>query len=145
MPPWSTCRKRAWDKRRVKDINTTDLGRLGEVKAMTALTQMGWYPFTDISGKCPVDIIAWKDGMTKTFQVKSTAFIAPSGNYQVSIKSSRPNKTKNITKKFDPNVVDYLAVYITPKDQVYFIPAQDVKTGTSLTLDKQHDIYLTID
>lgn len=126
-------------------MNTTDAGRLGEAKALAKLTEYGWYPFTDISGKCPVDIIAWKDGQTKTFQVKATASTAPSGNYVVQVGSIRPNRTGNVINKFDPVSCDYLVVYISVTDKVYFIPSNEVAVGRQLTIDDRHTVYLTME
>lgn len=126
-------------------MNTTDAGRLGEAKALAKLTEYGWYPFTDISGKCPVDIIAWKDGQTKTFQVKATASTARSGKYVVQVGSTRPNRTGNTIHKFTADSCDYLVVYIIPEDRVYFIPSEEVKVGRELTLDDKHEVYLELE
>lgn len=122
--------------------STTDAGRLGEVKAMARLTELGWYPFSDISGKCPVDILAWKDGITRSFQIKTTNTTSSSGKYIVQIGAVRPNRTGNVIKKFDPKSVDYLAVYVIPEDAVYFIATSSVTTGRSLTIQPAHATML---
>lgn len=119
-------------------MNTTDAGRLGEVKIMARLTELGWFPFTDLSGKCLVDIIAWRSGVTRTFQVKTTETMAPSGNFTVQIGSIRPNRTGNTIKKFDNKSVDYLAVYIVPLDMVQFIAAATITTGRTVTVARVH-------
>ena len=115
-------------------MNTTDAGRLGEAKAIHELTKHGWYPFTDISGKCPVDILAWKDGRVIRIQVKTTGTVAKSGNYIAQIGCTRPNRTGNTIKKFNPKDSDYLAVYIEPTDTLYFILSSSVTVGRELTI-----------
>ncbi len=118
-----------------KHVKTTDAGRLGEAKTIARLTELGWYPFLDLSGKCPIDIIAYKDGVVKTIQVKTTGVTTPSGKYVVQIGSTRPNRTENIIKKFDVDAQDYLAVYIIDTDVVVFIPAKEILSGRSLVVE----------
>ena len=119
-------------------METTDAGRLGEVKILSRLTELGWYPFVDISGKCPVDIIAWKNGKTKTFQVKATAYTGTGTKFLVQIGSIRPNRTGNTIKKFDSAGCDYLAVYIIPEDRVVFIASETIKAGRQITIQNTH-------
>lgn len=118
-----------------KRVKTTDAGRLGEAKTIARLTELGWYPFLDLSGKCTIDIIAYKDGVVKTIQVKTTSVTTPSGKYVVQIGSTRPNRTENIIKKFDVDAQDYLAVYIIDTDVVVFIPAKEILSGRSLVVE----------
>ena len=125
-------------------MNSTDMGRLGEIKALAKLVEFGWYPFTDISGKCPVDIIAWKDGLVKSFQVKSTDSFSKSGKPMVQVGTCRPNRTTTIVKSFDKDSADYLIVYVKSTDKVYFIPSEDVTAGRGLTIQDKHDIFLVI-
>ena len=113
-------------------MNTTDLGRLGEIKVAARLVELGWYVFTDISGKCPVDLIAWKDGIHISFQVKSTNSKSPLG-YTVGVSKSRPNRTRNSNIHFNKDEADYLAVYILPLDTVCFLRSKDVEVVRSLT------------
>lgn len=114
-------------------MNTTDLGRLGEAKVIPRLVELGWYPFTDISGKCPVDIIAWKDSRTVTLQVKYCNTVSSSGGYQVSVGSIRPNRSGNAIHRFDGMSVDYIAAYLAGIDTICFVPAEEVP-GRILTL-----------
>lgn len=115
-------------------VNTTDAGRLGEVKILASLVELGWYPFTDISGKCPVDILAWKDGKLISIQVKTTGSISKSGKYIVQVGSVRPNRTGNTIKKFDNTTVDYLAVYVIPENKVLFLKASEILVQRAYTL-----------
>lgn len=115
-------------------MSTTDAGRVGEAKILASLAESGWYPFVDISGKCPVDIIAWKDGQTLTFQVKATSTTTASGKWAVQIGSVRPNRSGNVIKKFDPTAQDYLAIYIAPLDTVMFLKADAITAGRSIAV-----------
>lgn len=123
-------------------MTTTDAGRLGEIKVMSALTAAGWYPFVDLSGKCPVDIIAWKDLSVITIQVKSTAY-KPNGTYYVvQLGSVRPNRTSNVVKKYAANAQDFMAVYVAPQDKVYLIPGSEIQSTRTLTIDDRFSQYL---
>lgn len=121
-------------------MSTTDAGRLGEAKVIAELVARGWYPFIDVSGKCPVDIIAWKEGVTITVQVKSTSY-KPGNKYQAQIGSIRPNRSGNGIHKFDNTSCDYLAIYVAPENRIAFIKASDITVGRSLTV--QEDMFLT--
>lgn len=116
-------------------MSTTDAGRVGEAKVLAKLTESGWYPFVDLSGKCPVDILAWKDNQIISVQVKSTATQAPSGKWVVQIGCVRPNRTGNVIKKFDSTAQDYLAVYIAPVDVVVFVKSSEITAGRSLAIE----------
>lgn len=121
-------------------MSTTDAGRLGEAKVIAELVARGWYPFVDISGKCPVDIIAWKNGVTITIQVKSTAY-RPGKKYVAQIGSIRPNRTSNGIHKFESTSCDYLAIYVAPENRVAFVKASDITAGRSLTV--KEEMFLT--
>jgi hypothetical protein len=116
-------------------MSTTDMGRLAEAKVISQLVADGWYPFLDISGKCPVDIIAWKDGETKRIQVKYTGYQAY-GSWTVQLKSVRPNRTKNTIHQFDNSQFEWLAVYIEPEDEVVFIEASTITAKNSLAVKR---------
>ena len=115
-------------------MSTTDAGRVGEAKVLARLTELGWYPFVDILGKCPVDIVAWKDGKTISVQVKATSTKTSSGKYSVQIGSVRPNRSGNTIKKFDQSAQDYLAVYVDQLDIVMFFASEDITTGRMITI-----------
>lgn len=102
---------------------------------LARLAELGWYPFVDISGKCPVDIVAWKDGRTVSIQVKSTSTQTPSGKWSVQIGCVRPNRNGNTIHKFDAAAQDYLAIYIAPTDTVVFIDAKTITAGRNLSVE----------
>lgn len=115
-------------------MHTSDKGRLGEIKVMSRLVELGWYPFSDLSGKCPVDLLAWKDGKIVSVQVKSCDRQNTSGSYRVSIGRTRANRTENIVHKFDSTSCDYLAVYLMSINKVCFIKSYDITTGRELSI-----------
>lgn len=114
-------------------MKTTDLGRLGEVKVSARLVELGWYPFIDPSGKCPVDLLAWKGGLIISFQVKSCGSPDSDGRYMVQVGSLRPNRTETVVHKFNKDSCDYLAVYLLDDDEVCFIPSEEVP-GRALSI-----------
>lgn len=79
------------------------------------------------------DLVIDEDGILKKVQVKTTGRKAPSGNYEVQIKSVRSNKSLNKIKRFDPQAVDYLFILCNDGSK-YLIPTHDVNVGGSLTL-----------
>ena len=105
------------------DVNL--LGRVGEAKVIAALSEQGWYPFLDISGKSPVDLIAWKNGRPLTIQIKSTTQ-SKNNSWQVETKRVRINTKGSVQKGFEQGVCDFLAVYIEPIDVVCFVPSLEV-------------------
>lgn len=109
-------------------MNTTDIGRLGEAKVIARLVELGWFPFTDISGKCPVDLLAYKDGRTASFQVKTTT------NDTVQLRRIRNNTSGTTVHKFDNNVADWLAVYIVEWDEVQFHPCKGITQTATMKL-----------
>lgn len=116
-------------------MNTTNLGRLGEAKVVARLTELGWYPFTDPSGKCPVDLVAWKDGRLVSLQVKACNSKPYGVSYSVQLRSTRPNRTGNAVKLFDPASVDYLAVYLQGDDLVCFVPSGKISSGRQVSMN----------
>lgn len=120
-------------------MDTTDLGRLGEAKVISRLTELGWYPFVDPSGKCPVDLVAWKKGKLTSFQVKSCNTKPYGTSYCVSIRSTRPNRTGNTVKLLDPDSVDYLAVYLQGDDLVCFVPSGKISSGRQVSINLERD------
>jgi len=120
-------------------MNTTDLGRLGEAKVLAELTALGYYVFTDLSGKCPVDLIIWKDGVSKTVQVKSTDSKRYT-SWVVQLRSIRPNRSGNTIKLWDPSQVDYLAVYIHAENRVVLIESASITQTSALTI-QENSVY----
>ena len=112
-------------------MSTTDSGRLGEVKVLARLVELGWYPFTDLSGKCPVDILAWKNGETISVQVKSSDRIVYGDSYSVQIGSVRHNRTSNTVNMFDNTSVDYQAVFFKTPNKVCFFKASEITSKRS--------------
>lgn len=122
-------------------MNSSDIGRLGESKVISRLVELGWYPYIDISGKSPIDIIAWQDGRVVTIQVKTCSRANESGSYQVEVKTTRHNASGRTVKDFDSQSCDYLAVYIIELDTIAFIPSSLVpRTAIWLSEDGKHKI-----
>jgi hypothetical protein len=115
-------------------MNTTDAGRLGEAKVIARLTELGWYLFSDLSGKCPVDLLAWKDNQVIRIQVKTSGYSPNQGSYEVKLSSIRPNRTGNTIKKLDANSIDYLAIYLSELDEVCFVPSEQLGARTTVAI-----------
>lgn len=107
-------------------MNTTDLGRIGEAKVIARLTELGWYPFVDVSGKCSIDLIALRNGEIRRIQVKSCQSSNNGGTWQIQLKSVRPNRTGNVIKFLDITQVDCIAIYLHDIDAVVFVRTSDM-------------------
>ena len=117
-------------------VTSSEYGRLGEARVISELVKKGWYPFVDISGKCPVDIVAWKDGQTVTIQVKSSTVISKNGKWVVQIGATRSNKTSNVVKNFDNTAQEYLAIHLSIPDVVVFVKSDTITTKREFQVDQ---------
>ena len=86
------------------------------------------------------DLIIDEGGLLKKVQVKTTGVKAPSGNYEVQLKSVRSNKSVNTIKYFDSSKVDYLFILCDDSSK-YLIPSSEVKVVGSLTLTQERVKY----
>lgn len=111
----------------------TWMGSLGEAAVTAFLTRHRVHVFSQISGKAPFDLIAWKDGVTKTISVKSTSR-KKGHSYEVELRSTRHNKTRTVVKKFDSSLCDILAVYIVPLDCVCLLDTSIVHGRSGLCI-----------
>ena len=113
----------------------TQSSAISESRVTTELLRDGFSVFSQISGKEPFDIAAYRDGVFLRVQVKSTRVRSENGlSFSVQLKSVRHNKTKNTIKQFDARLCDVLAVYISELDKVCFIPAKEVDGMTAIRI-----------
>lgn len=118
-------------------MHTSEAGRLGEAAVYKHFTLDGWFVFIDPSGKCPVDLIIYKDGEVRTVSVKTTSSKSSwsDSKWEVQIKTVRSNKTEHKVRPFDPTKVDLLAVYIVPEDRVVVFESSTITQRTAISVD----------
>lgn len=119
-----------------KHMNTTDLGRLGEIKVAAQLVSDGWYVFFDQSGKCEIDLIAWKDGEVKTVQVKSTGYRV-GNSWLVQLKTVRPNRTGNTIRQWS-GISDLLGIYLIVEDRVLILESSSITQKNQISIPAQN-------
>lgn len=115
-------------------MNTNKIGTLGELKVAEEFIKADYSVFTQLSGKEPFDLIAYKDGTTLKVQVKSTSVRGKYGRFFIMLQTCRPNRTGTTIKKFDNTTVDILAVYLQELDTVCYFKASEVLVKRGLTL-----------
>ncbi len=112
----------------------TWLGSIGESKVVSELSRYRFHVFTQVTGKAPFDLVAYKDSYLYKINVKTTQTLGKWGAWEVQIKSVRSNRTKNRTIPFDSNSCDVLAVYIEPLDKVCFLSSSEVSGRSAIAL-----------
>lgn len=112
----------------------TYLGTLAEAKVIAKLTEQKWFVFNQTSGKAPFDLVVYKDKKLQTISVKGCSRKDKYGSYLVTISRTRSNRTTNTVHKFDPNLCNILAVYLSDIDKVCFIPTCKISSGRQINL-----------
>lgn len=102
-------------------------GELAEISVAKELIKQSWHIFDDVTGKAPIDIIAYKDGIVKKIAVRSTGQIKTTNyrSYRVEIASIRGSVKRVVD--IDRNNIDILAVYLSRDDIVCFVPIDAIK------------------
>lgn len=101
-----------------KNLTTVDQGSIGLTAAIFYYQKSGYHVCLPIVDSKIYDLVIEKDTKFFTVQVKTTKQIK-NKSYSIELRSIRPNKTKNIIKKFPK--VDYLFALCDNGD-VYSIP-----------------------
>lgn len=117
--------------------NKTWLGSLGESKVAAELSRHRFHVFTQVTGKAPFDLVAYKDGYLYRVNVKTTQRLDKWGSWEVRIASVRSNRTGNRVVPFAPKSCDVLAVYIEPLDKVCFLRSSEVSGNNSIALREE--------
>lgn len=114
-------------------VDTNQIGTFGELKSILAFISAGYSIYTPLSGKESYDFIACLEDKLIKVQVKTVSTINKQGSYEATIRSIRPNRTKNRVVKFDSSKCDVLSVYIQPLDKVCFLLSSEVISKSSIT------------
>lgn len=120
-------------------LSTVKQGNVGLAIAIAELTKLNGVvaiPLTDIQ---EYDLIVdFGEGLKKV-QVKTTSY-KQNNNYVCQLKSVRPNRTKNIIRKLDNTLIDFLFV-VCDNDDKYFIPSKKIISGNQITLNKTYSEF----
>lgn len=120
--------------------NTRKQGDVGLGVAIGWFVSQGYTTCIPLTDNQPYDVVIEIDNKLRKIQVKTTRYKAPSDRYIVLLRSIRPNRTGNIIRLFDPNVVDFVFVLTGNGDQ-YFIPSKHITQRNTMTLTPKLDKY----
>jgi Holliday junction resolvase-like predicted endonuclease len=113
----------------------SDKGTIGELACAAYMAREGYDVFFDTSGKTSFDFIAHKNGILIRVQVKTTSTRTPEDTgWIVTLKATRPNRTRSKHIQFDRNSCDVLAVFIEPDNRVVVIQANTIKQKSAIVV-----------
>lgn len=115
----------------------TYLGAIGEAKVIAELTKHKYHVFTQVTGKAPFDLIAYKDNKLYRISVKTVEKKNKYGSYTVQLKSVRSNRSTNTILNFDNTSCDLLAVYIVETDEVIMKDAASITAKSGLVIKRK--------
>lgn len=118
-------------------MNSVEVGRLGEIKVITALVEQGYEVYTPFGGNTTYDLLAVKDLGVYRVEVKTVMAKNKSGTYSINIKRTRHNSKGNTIYPFDNTKIDMLAVYIHPITSVMFLDPKEVSSLYTLTIGEK--------
>ena len=108
-------------------------GELAELKVLIDLTTRGY----DVSipfGTCRYDLIVDREGKLERIQVK---YCESDGKViNVRCRCVRHNKTRNVSHRYLPSEIDWIATYDKTSDSVYYIESKilGIKGRTDISL-----------
>ncbi len=111
---------------------TQKKGNLGLVKAITDLTEKDIAVSLPISESERYDLIAEKNNICKTVQVRYTCL--SNGKIEIKLKSVWSNSEGYQVRNRKQNDFDILAIYCPDTQKNYYLDASQFKNGNSVTL-----------
>jgi len=114
-------------------MTTVTKGTVGVGSAIYFFTNKGYVVSIPITDNQPYDIVVDRgDGLEKV-SVKYTSQKSKYGIYICELKSVRPNRNKNVVKKFDERSCDIVFI-ATSSGEYYLIPSKNIPAKTALAL-----------
>ncbi len=110
-------------------------GDLAEYKAIVDLHQKGYIVSDPLTEHAPFDLIIWKDGESKTVQVKYRSKDS-SGKVEVHFRATQWNTNGSYNKKIDTDPIDLYCVYCPEKDGCYYFNPDNFGESVALRIDK---------
>ena len=103
--------------------HTKDKGDIGVLKTQLDLTIQGWIISIPITEHAPFDLIATKDGISKTIQVKFRKVYK--GGVEVNFRSCWSDKNGVHMKPVDKTAIDVMAIYCPETDECYYFDPKE--------------------
>lgn len=110
------------------------VGNIGELATQLEFAKLQYEVYTPAVDNAKYDmVVASPDGKLLKVEVKSTQ-CTRNGNWIVALRKTRHNKTTTTVTDFSNDVVDILAVYIVPLEEVILLEAKKITQKTTLTV-----------
>lgn len=106
-------------------------GTAGVGVAIAWATEQGFTVSIPIVDSQKYDLIFDMYGELKKIQVKTSHRVVKSGAFEIELRTTGGNKSRNTYKPFNPDEIDYLFIYAGNGDK-YFIPSQFVNNANSM-------------
>jgi len=117
-------------------MNVNQKGNIGLIKTMECLYEQGFYCYPAFDDYSPVDLIAMAaDGKTYRLQVKYRAESANQERYYEIHFSSVVNGKR---VRINESLVDAWAIYMAERDEVVFLPVEEVRGRTAHYIRQSH-------
>lgn len=112
--------------------NTSSFGSEGELRVASELSGDGWHVFMPVTESAACDLVAIKDRETIHVEVKSTAYQVDSGAWEISLQTTNPNANSAPCSNVDQELVDWVAAYIEPLNEVLWFNTDNLSVTTSI-------------
>ena len=122
-------------------MNTKQQGDIGVAKAIYFYTASGYTVSIPNTDNAKYDLVVDKDGKLNRVQVKTTTFQAPSGSYQVMLRTMGGNQSwSGVYKRIYKDDVDFL--FVACEDgSIYEFPSEVIHNKSTVTLGQIYDQY----
>ena len=114
--------------------HTKTLGDLGVFKAQLDLHIKGFTVCLPLTEHAPFDLVAYKEGVFKTIQVKSRS-LCKSGVLQINFTSSWTNSKGPRIKAVNKDLVDLYCVYCPETDECYYFDPKHFTKSINLRIE----------
>lgn len=108
--------------------------KLAELKAIEHFSKEGYEVYRPMFEGQLCDLILMKAGRTFRVQVKSTEYKTPAGTYQAKLGKARPNRQSVFYHPFDPDVYDFLVVYVGPENALCVYDAKQITNRHNMVI-----------
>lgn len=120
--------------------NTKQKGNVGIGAAIAYFTLQGWPVAIPLTDSQEYDLIVEIDNELNKIQVKTSDYRVSSGAYEVSLKTSGGNRSRNYKTAFDGSKVDYLYIY-TGDGVSYFIPTSLLDNKNTINVGGPKELH----
>lgn len=118
-------------------LTTSQLGNLGESKAIAKFIQHSFDVYTQFSGANPFDFIAYRDKKLYKVEVKTININPRYGGYTVDLTGTAYGPDRTIIHKPLNKSIDILVVYIYPLNTLCFINPRKIESCRTITLREE--------